>query len=55
MAVTQLTQNMGLASSGGYQQWKNAFSGVGYIFTGDNPTITNSQGSALIYKIVARA
>jgi len=52
---TQLTQNMGLASSDGYQQWKNAFSGVGYIYTSDNPTITNSQGSALIYKIVARA
>ena len=52
---TQLTQNMGLASSDGYQQWKNAFSGVGYIYTSDNPTITNTQSSALIYKIVARA
>ena len=53
---TQLTQNMGLAaSSGGYEQWKNAFSGVGYTYTSDNPTITNSQSSASIYKIVARA
>lgn len=52
----QLTQNMGLAaSSGGYEQWKNAFSGVGYTYTSNDPTITNSQSSALIYKIVARA
>lgn len=53
---TQLTQDMGLAaSSGGYEQWKNAFTGVGYTYTSNNPTITNSQGSAIIYKIVARA
>ena len=53
---TQLTQNMGLAASaGGYEQWKNAFSGVGYTYTSNNPTITNSQDSAAIYKIVARA
>lgn len=53
---TQLTQNMGLAaSSGGYEQWKNAFSGVSYKYTSNDPTITNSQGSAVIYKIVARA
>lgn len=52
----QLTQNMGLAaSSGGYEQWKNAFSGVGYTYTSSNPTITNSQQTASIYKIVARA
>lgn len=53
---TQLTQNMGLAASPGrYEQWKNAFSGVGYTYTGNNPTITNSQSSVVIYKIVARA
>lgn len=53
---TQLTQNMGLAASGGgYEQWKNAFSGVGYTYTSNAPTITNKQGSAYIYKIVARA
>ena len=53
---TQLTQNMGLAASaGGYKQWKNAFSGVGYTYTSNAPTITNTQGSANIYKIVARA
>lgn len=54
---TQLTQNMGLAASGsgGYEQWKNVFSGVGYTYTSSNPTITNRQGSAIIYKIVARA
>ena len=53
---TQLTQNMGLAASGaGYEQWKNAFSGVGYTYTSNDPTITNCQGAAGIYKIVARA
>lgn len=53
---TQLTQNMGLAASGGgYEQWKNAFSGVGYTYTSNAPTITNRQGMANIYKIVARA
>ena len=53
---TQLTQNMGLAAStDGYEQWKNAFSGVGYTYTSNDPTITNSQRSAAIYKIVARA
>lgn len=53
---TQLTQNMGLAASGGgYEQWKNAFSGVGYTYTSNTPTITNSQSTANIYKIVARA
>lgn len=53
---TQLTQNMGLAASGGgYEQWKNAFSGVGYTYTSNSPTITNNQGMANIYKIVARA
>lgn len=53
---TQLTQNMGLAASaGGYEQWKNAFSGVSYTYTSNNPTITNTQSSATIYKIVARA
>lgn len=53
---TQLTQNMGLAASGGgYEQWKNAFSGVGYTYTSNAPTITNWQGTANIYKIVARA
>lgn len=54
---TQLTQNMGLAASGsgGYEQWKNAFSGVGYTYTSNDPTITNRQGAASIYKIVARA
>lgn len=53
---TQLTQNMGLAASGGgYEQWKNAFSGVGYTYTSNTPTIANYQGTANIYKIVARA
>ena len=53
---TQLTQNMGLAASaGGYEQWKNAFSGVGYTYTSNNPTISNSQENVIIYKIVARA
>lgn len=53
---TQLTQNMGLAASaGGYEQWKNAFSGVGYTYTSNDPTITNTQSYAGIYKIVARA
>lgn len=53
---TQLTQNMGLAASaGGYEQWKNAFSGVGYTYTSNDPTISNSGSSAAIYKIVARA
>lgn len=53
---TQLTQNMGLAASaGGYEQWKNAFSGVGYTYTSYDPTISNSQSNVLIYKIVARA
>lgn len=52
----QLTQKMGLAaSSGGFEEWKNAFSGVCFKFAGDDPTVTNSQGSAGIYKIVARA
>lgn len=52
---TQLTQNMNLAASTGYEQWKNAFSGVGYTYTSDNPTISNSQSSVAIYKIIARA
>lgn len=53
---TQLTQNMGLAaSSGGYEQWKNAYSGVCYTYTSNTPTITNQQASVIIYKIVARA
>lgn len=51
-----VTQNMGLDTTGGSGgSFKNTYGGAAMVFKTNTPEYTNSQGSVLLLKVVARA